>query len=439
MMERPLTGQMRHDGKPLTLAEYREAGGYEALRQAVGTMAPEALTALVKESGLRGRGGAGFPTGLKWSFVPLGDGAPHPKYLLANGDEMEPGTFKDRWLLEGNPHLVIEGMLLAAYAIGADVAYLFLRWAYKRAAETMRAALEEARQAGILGERVFDSDYRLDLRIHTSAGRYMCGEETALISALEGKRANPRTKPPFPPAVGLWGQPAIVQNIETLCNVPGIVRHGADWFRSLGHGKDGGTKIFGVSGRVQRPGLWELPMGTPVREILEQHAGGMRPGFGFRGLLPGGASTDFLVTEHLDTAMDFESVQAAGSRMGTGTMIVLDDATCPVGAVHNLLRFFAQESCGWCTPCRDGLPWVVELLGALEAGRGEAEDLELLEHHCRLLGPGYTFCALAPGAVEPLQSALRYFREDFEEHIRTHDCPYPQPQPARSAPVTEER
>ena len=260
--------------------------------------------------------------------------------------------------------------------------------------------------------------------MHRSAGRYICGEETALLNALEGRRAIPRAKPPYPQAAGLWGKPTVVNNVETLCNVPHIVARGAEWFRGLGLTGDGGTKLYGASGRVRRPGCWELPMGTPMRELLEEHAGGMQPGRAFKGVLPGGGSTDFLVAEHLDTPMDFDSVSKAGSRLGTGTMIVLDDLTCPVALVRNLERFFAQESCGWCTPCRDGLPWVAQVLDDIEQGRGEPGDLDLLALQARLLGPGHTYCMHAPGAAEPLQSALKHFRGDFERHVREHACPW---------------
>jgi NADH-quinone oxidoreductase subunit F len=260
--------------------------------------------------------------------------------------------------------------------------------------------------------------------LHVSAGRYMCGEETALLNALEGKRATPRSKPPFPAVSGLWGKPTIVNNVETFCNVPHIVNHGAEWFKSLSHTAEGGTKIYGVSGKVKHPGAWELPLGTTVRELLEEHAGGVRDGLKFRAAIPGGASTEFLLEEHLDVKMDFESVQKAGSRLGTGTMIVMDDQTCPVGLVHNLERFFAQESCGWCTPCREGLPWTAKILHAIEGGVGQPIDMQRLMLHTKFLGPGHTFCALAPGAMEPLQSALHYFREDFERHIREKRCPW---------------
>ncbi|MGC1818611.1 MAG: NADH-quinone oxidoreductase subunit NuoF, partial [Casimicrobiaceae bacterium] len=387
-------------------------------------LTPQEVQARVTDSGLRGRGGAGFPTGLKWSFIPMGPGAPHPKYLVVNADEMEPGTFKDRVLMEGDPHQLVEGIILSAFAIEADVAYIFLRWAYKLSAERLERAIAEAYEAHYLGPRIFGSSYSLDLHLHVSAGRYMCGEETALLNALEGRRGNPRAKPPFPAVSGLWGKPTVVNNVETICNVPHIVGKGVEWFRHAGRTDEGGTKLYGASGRVKRPGIWELPMGTPLREILEEHAGGMQDGYRCRGVLPGGASTDFLVDRHLDVPMDFGSVEKAGSRLGTGTVIVLDDRTCPVGMVRNLEQFFAQESCGWCTPCWAGLHWVTDLLGDLEEGRGQPEDLDRLAMHARLLAPGHTYCALAPGAAEPLQSALTYFRDDFDRHIREHRCPW---------------
>jgi NADH-quinone oxidoreductase subunit F len=423
-MERPLTANMRPGDEPLNLREYERRGGYRALRRAVLELTPEEVTAEVKEANLLGRGGAGFPAGLKWSFVPMGADAPRPKYLVVNADEMEPGTFKDRQLMEGDPHQLIEGSLLAAYAIQAEVIFIFLRWEYRLCERRLRRAIAEAYQAAYLGADLFGSGFRVELHLHVSAGRYMCGEETGLLNSLEGKRAIPRAKPPYPQASGLWSKPTVVQNVETICNVPHIVRNGAGWFRSLSRSEEGGTKLYGASGKVKRPGLWELPMGTPLREIIEEHAGGMAGGLRLRGILPGGASTDFLTAEHLDVPMDFASVRAAGSRLGTGTVVVLDDRTCPAGMVLSLERFFARESCGWCTPCREGLPWVEKTLEALEEGRGEPEDLEVLAMHGRLLGPGMTFCALAPGAMEPLQSALRCFREDFERHVRERRCPW---------------
>jgi NADH-quinone oxidoreductase subunit F len=423
-MERPLTKDIKADGSMLGLEEYERLGGYQALRKALAQMSSKEVTDVVTKSNLRGRGGAGFDTGMKWSFVPMGPNAPHPKYLVANADEMEPGTFKDRLLLEGNPHQLIEGMIIGAYAIQADIAYIFLRWAYKLAEQRLNQALAEAYARGYLGKNILGSGLSLQMYLHVSAGRYMCGEETGLLNALEGRRATPRAKPPFPPVVGLWGKPTVVNNVETLSNIRHILNNGPEWFRRLSRTKNGGTKLYGVSGRVKRPGLWELPLGTTIREILEEHAGGMREGYKFRAVIPGGASTEFLGEEHLNVQMDFEAVQKAGSRMGTGTMIVLDDRTCPVGMVQNLETFFGRESCGWCTPCRDGLPWTARLLQAIDEGRGQPHDLERLALQTKFLGPGMTFCALAPGAMEPLASALKLFKEDFEQHIREKRCPW---------------
>ncbi|WP_447598111.1 NADH-quinone oxidoreductase subunit NuoF [Nitrospira sp. Nam80] len=420
----PLTRRIKPSDEPLWLADYEKAGGYESVRNTVGRTEPHALQDLVSRSGLRGRGGAGFPTGKKWSFVPMGADAPRPKYLVANADEMEPGTFKDRLLLEGDPHQMIEGMVVSGYAIQADVGYIFLRQEYVLAAARLRRAIAEAYEQNYLGRNILNSGWSFDLFLHTSAGRYICGEETALLNALEGKRAIPRAKPPYPQVTGLWGKPTVVQNVETLYNVPHIVLHGVDWYRALGKATDGGTKIYGVSGRVNKPGAWELPMGTTVREILDHHAGGMRRSVQFRGLLPGGASTAFLTKDHLDAPMDFDGIAKTGNRMGTGTMIVLDDQTCPVAMMLNLQLFFAQESCGWCTPCRDGLPWVAKLLRGLEEGRGTDQDLRLLDMHTKFLGPGHTYCALAPGAMDPLASAMKYFKDDFEAHVTKKGCPW---------------
>ncbi len=422
-MEKPLTSKFRPDGEPVDIGAYEHAGGYQGLSKAL-KMQPQEVTEMVKRSNLRGRGGAGFPTGMKWSFVPMGAGAPRPKYLVANADEMEPGTFKDRALMERDPHQLIEGMAVSAYAIQADVGYIFLRGEYRCSAQRLAVALGEARQRGYLGHNILGSSYSFDLHLHTSAGRYICGEETALLNALEGKRAHPRTKPPFPQVSGLWGKPTIVQNVETLCNVHHIVNYGAEWFRALSRTEDAGTKLYGVSGKVKRPGLWELPLGTTMREIIEEHAGGMRDGLCFRGLLPGGASTDFLVEKDMDTPMDYTAVQKAGSRLGTGTMVVLDDKTCPVGMVRNLEHFFAQESCGWCTPCWSGLAWTEKILSAMEEGTAVPQDLEALSFQTKFLGVGNTFCAFAPGAVEPLQSALKYFNDDFRRHVNERRCPW---------------
>ena len=414
-MEKPLTKNIRPDRAFATLADYESTGGYQGLHKAITGLQPKEVQQWVKDAGLRGRGGAGFNTGLKWSLVPMEETKDTTHYLVVNADEMEPGAFKDRLLLERDPHQLIEGIIIAAYAIQANTAYIFLRGEYHLAAQRLTTALLEAK--GYLGKHILSSDFNLDIHLHTSAGRYICGEESALLNALEGKRATPRAKPPFAVVSGLWGKPTVVNNVETLCNVPHILQYGVEWYQGLGRGADKGTKLFGASGRVKYPGLWELPMGTPIREIIEEHAGGMRDGYKLRGFLPGGASTDFLLPEHLDVLMDYDAVTKVGSRMGTGTLIVLDDKTCPVQMVLNLEEFFAQESCGWCTPCRDGLPWTVTLLKDIIAGRGRMEDLDTLTGLTRMLGAGNTFCALAPGAMEPLQSALKYFRTDFERYI----------------------
>ncbi len=422
-MEKPLTEYITPGSPPLSLNEYRKAGGYKGVDKALKTMAPAEVTEMIKTSNLMGRGGAGFLTGLKWSFVPM-DEKDKPKYLICNADEMEPGTFKDRYLLEGNPHQLIAGMIVAAYAIQAETAYIFLRWAYKKAEKTIQKAISEAYKAGYLGKNILNTGFNLDIHLHTSAGRYICGEESALTNSLEGKRAIPRAKPPFPAISGLFGRPTVVNNVETLSWIAHITNKGTEWFKNLSISGTGGTKLYGVSGRVKNPGLWELPLGTTIREILDVHAGGMAEGYKFRGLLPGGASTDFLIEDHLDVQMDFKTVAAVGSRMGTGTMIILDDKTCPVAFVRNLENFFALESCGWCTPCREGLPWIEKILGAIEEGRGKMEYLDTLKFQTKYLAPGHTFCAHAPGAAEPLQSGLKYFYDDFVRHINEHKCPW---------------
>jgi NADH-quinone oxidoreductase subunit F len=423
-MEKPLTKHINPGSVPPNLEGYKQVGGYTGFRKAIINMTPGEVTSLVKASNLLGRGGAGFPTGVKWSLIPMDGDSSKPKYLVCNADEMEPGTFKDRYLLEGNPHQLIEGMIISAYAIQAEKAYIFLRWAYKKAEAGLRIAINEAYKAGYLGKNILGSGFNLDIYVHSSAGRYICGEETALLNSLEGKRALPRAKPPFPAISGLFGRPTVINNVETLSWISHIVENGADWFKGLSLTGTGGTKLYGVSGKVKNPGTWELPLGITMRELLEEHAGGMATGHKFRGALPGGASTDFLIEEHLDVKMDFTTVAAAGSRLGTGTMIVLDDKTCPVAFVHNVERFFALESCGWCTPCREGLPWVEKMLASIEEGTGKMEYLDLLKFNAKFMGPGNTFCAHAPGAAEPLQSGLKYFYDDFVKHINDKKCPW---------------
>lgn len=422
-MQKPLTEHINPDG-PLLMKDYLKTGGYDAVRKALKEMSPSGITDLVKASNLLGRGGAGFPTGSKWRFVPMGENAPRPKYLICNADEMEPGTFKDKYLMEFNPHQLIAGMIISAYAIEATEAFIFLRWAYKKSEAVLREALAEAYKEGYLGKNILGTGFNLNIHLHTSAGRYICGEETALINSLEGKRGIPRAKPPFPAVSGLFGKPTVVNNVETLCWITHIVQHGAEWFKSLSLTGEGGTKIYGVSGRVKNPGLWELPLGIPMREVIEDYAGGMLDGYQLRAVIPGGASTDFVMSDQLDVKMDFKSMPTVGSRLGTATMIVLDDRTCPVKFLQNIERFFALESCGWCTPCREGLPWVEKVLGAIEDGRGTEKHIQILKDHTTYLGPGNTFCAHAPGAMEPLQSGLKHFHDDFVRHIHEKNCPW---------------
>lgn len=415
----PLTWRLRDDKQPVWLDEYRRNNGYEGAKHALTSMTPAEVVSQVKESGLSGRGGAGFSTGLKWSLMPADENL-MPRYILCNADEMEPGTYKDRLLMEQLPHLLVEGMLIAGFALKAYRGYIFIRGEYIEAAERLKKAIDEAKEAGLLGKNVFGSGFDFELFVHTGAGRYICGEETALINSLEGRRANPRAKPPFPASSGAWGKPTCVNNVETLCNVPAILEHGADWYKGLSAGlsENTGTKLMGFSGRVKNPGLWELPFGTPAREILEKYAGGMQDGLTLKAWQPGGAGTDFLLEEHLDLPMDFPHIGKAGSRLGTALAMAVDNTVNMVSLTRNLEQFFARESCGWCTPCREGLPWSVKILKAIENGEGQPGDIETLEDLCRYLSPGHTFCALAPGAVEPLQSAIKYFRHEFEAGIK---------------------
>ncbi len=425
----PLTWRLNDDGSPVWLREYQEKDGYAAVRKVLGQKSPDDVIATMKEANVRGRGGAGFSAGVKWSLTMRGDDIPRG-YLICNADEMEPGTFKDRLLMEQQPHLLIEGMILGAYANNSRFGYIFLRGEYVDAAHALERALVEARQAGLLGSDIVGSGFDFDIALHTGAGRYICGEETALINALEGGRANPRAKPPFPGQSGAWGKPSVVNNVETLCNVPAVLLNGVAWYQGLSGdlSDDGGTKLYGVSGHAQRTGLWELPMGIPGTELLDR-AGGLHDGKQLKAWLPGGASTGFLLPEHLELALDFDTIGKAGSRMGTGLLTLVTEDQSMVSLMRNLETFFARESCGWCTPCRDGLPWTVRLLQALENGEGAEGELELLDQLAADCGPGLTFCAHAPGAAMPLSSALRYFRHEFEQGVTRP------PQPAHADPI----
>ncbi|WP_367106783.1 NADH-quinone oxidoreductase subunit NuoF [uncultured Psychrobacter sp.] len=415
---KPLTWRLAHHDAVLDLATYESLRGFEALKIALNQSADETLET-IKEAVVKGRGGAGFPAGIKWSLMAPPDGG--PRYLVCNADEMEPGTFKDRLLMERLPFQLIEGMIISAYAIGATAGYIFIRGEYIVAAERLNAALDEMRANNLIGDDILGSGFSFDLHVHTGAGRYICGEETALLNSLEGRRANPRTKPPFPQVAGAWGRPTVVNNVETLHNVSAIILHGSKWYQDLAKIKDvvetPGTKLFGCSGLVNDPGLWELPFGYTAREIIEDFAGGMQEGRTLKAWLPGGASTDFLTADHLDTVVDFDTIQEAGSRMGTGLIMVVDESQDMVALLRNLEIFFQRESCGFCTPCRDGLPWGVKLLTAINNGEGQIGDVEKLEGLTRDLWIGKTFCAHAPGAMEPLMSAIKYFRPEFDNKI----------------------
>ncbi len=413
----------RHNkpGRVITFDEYCAEGGFAALKKALAEMSPNDVQQTVIDSGMRGRGGAGFPTGRKWSFVPRD--IPGPRYIICNCDEMEPGTYKDRVLLESNPYLLVEGMILAGYAIGVHHAFIFIRRGYETPAANLRRAIAEAKAAGFLGENILGSGFSMELDLHLSAGRYICGEETALMNALEGRRANPRAKPPFPAVKGLWQSPTVVNNVETISNVPFIIAHGPTRFKELAQIPDAsGMKLFCISGHVQNPICVELPLGMTLEEILDGYCGGMAPGKTFKACIPGGASTPYLTTAHMDLPMDFDAVAKAGSRLGTGGIVVLDTDTCMVGTTLNLIRFFAHESCGWCTPCREGLPYVREVLTRLEAGGGVSEDIDILREHVKYLNNA--FCALAPGAMGPVEGLLRLFEDEIREHITKKKCPF---------------
>jgi len=398
------------------IARYRELGGYEALAQTMGKSTPEACIDVVKASGLRGRGGAGFPTGLKWSFVPKQ--SPKPRYIVCNADESEPGTFKDRELMEKNPHLLIEGMILAGYAIGSHVGYIYLRGEFEYIQRILDRAIGEAREAGLLGDSVFGSGYAFQLHTHLGAGAYICGEETALLSSLEGYRGQPRLKPPFPAVEGLYACPTVVNNVETLMAVPPILRHGAEWYRQWGNEKSPGTKVFSVSGPVKRPGNYEVALGTSMRVLIEDLCGGMREGMKLKAIIPGGSSVPMLPASDLDTPLDYESMNAKGTFLGSGGVIVIDDRTCIVDALYNVTRFYAHESCGKCTPCREGTFWLSEIFERLLAGKGRMEDIDLLGDIAdNILGK--SFCALGDAAAMPIQGALKHFRHEFE-HLVTH-------------------
>jgi NADH-quinone oxidoreductase subunit F len=399
------------------------ARGYEALKKAL-TLKPNDIIEQVKASGLRGRGGAGFPTGLKWQFV-LKD-TPKPKYICCNADESEPGTFKDHVLMERNPHLLIEGCAIACYAIGAKVAYIYIRGEFLHVQEHLEKAIAEAYAAGLIGKNIFGSGFDCDVYMHRGAGAYEAGEETALIESLEGKRAQPRIKPPFPAVAGLYQCPTAVNNVETLCNVPLIVMNGPEWFSSLGPEKNGGPKLFCVSGQVKRPGVYETSMSTTLRDLIygDQFAQGMLGDRKFKAIIPGGSSVPLLLDEHLDTPASFDHVQKAGSLLGSAGLIVLDESVCMVWLAMNLLHFYRHESCGKCTPCREGGDWLYKLLVRVEKGEGQMKDIDLLFGVASNI-VGKTLCAFGDAAATPVLTTLKLFRHEFEAHVKEGRCTIP--------------
>ncbi len=413
--------QNRQPDRIATLDEYRRSGGYQALAEVLKNRSYQDVRQAISEAELLGRGGAAFPTGMK--LMSVAEDAPFPRYIICNADEMEPGTFKDRVLIHADPHMLIEGMILTGYAALAEHGIIFIRPEYENAARILEREIALAGKEGYLGANILGSDYSLEIVVHRSGGRYICGEVTAQINALMGKRPNPQQPPPYPTEKGLWSLPTVLSNVESLACIPHILRNGQQWFKDLALTKTGaGTKIFAISGRVNRPGCYELPMGVRLSEIIEEYAGGMPDGSQFKACLPGGASTGFLTREHYDIAMDFQSLRDIGNRLGTGAIMVFDHKTCLVGATLNLIEFFARESCGWCTPCREGLPCIRETLQRIENGQGEADDVARLQRQCRHLCKAY--CAFAPGAASPVESLLKDFGDELQEHIRQKQCPF---------------
>ncbi|HEX5042586.1 MAG TPA: NADH-quinone oxidoreductase subunit NuoF [Candidatus Polarisedimenticolaceae bacterium] len=420
-MERILTRNVdKHDSE--TVAVYEADGGYQALRKAIAGMTPEAVTDEVKKSGLRGRGGAGFPTGLKWTFMPKEVGK-KPHYLLCNADESEPGTFKDRLIMERDPHLLLEGCLISSFAIHASVCFIYVRGEYVRSIRTLERAVAEAYAKGYAGKDILGSGWSCDLVVHPGAGAYICGEETAMMTSLEGNRGYPRLKPPFPAQAGLWGCPTTINNVETLANVPFIVERGADWFLSIGKApKNSGPKLYSLSGHVKRPGNYEAPLGLPLHELIYDLGGGMlsddRP---LKAVIPGGSSVPVLRADECEVDLDFDSLAARGTMLGSAGVMVMDSGTCMVNALRRISHFYAHESCGQCTPCREGCGWMERILNRLEGGEGRQADLDLL-HDIGGQIIGNTICALGDAAAMPVQSFVKKFRDEFQYHVDHKAC-----------------
>ena len=409
-----------HRDRSWTLEVYESEGGYEALKKLLaGDWSPDEVVEMVKQSGLRGRGGAGFPTGLKWSFIRRD--MPGDKYIVCNSDEGEPGTFKDRDILRYNPHALIEGMIIAGYVINATAGYNYIRGEFWEPYERFEAALEEARKAGYLGSNILESGFDYDIHSHLGAGAYICGEETALLESIEGKKGQPRFKPPFPAQFGLFGRPTIINNTESLASIPDILRQGPDWFRELGVENSGGSKLFSVSGNVNKPGNFEVPLGTPCSELLER-AGGGTEGRRLKAVIPGGSSSPVIPGEQMmDLTMDYDAIQNAGSMLGSGAVIVIDDSNCMVRILDRMSYFYHEESCGQCTPCREGTGWLYRVVHRIETGQGRQEDLDLLEDVAGRIA-GRTICALGDAAAMPVQGMLKHYRDEFQYHIDHKKC-----------------
>ena len=402
-----------------TLAAYEDRGGYGALKTALGMSQDDVITA-VKDSGLRGRGGAGFPTGMKWSFIPQDN--PRPKYLVVNADESEPGTCKDVPLMMASPHTLIEGVIISSYAIRASHAFIYVRGEVLHVVRRLQRAMQEAYDAGHLGQDIHGSGYSLDLVIHAGAGAYICGEETALLDSLEGLRGQPRLRPPFPAVAGLYASPTVINNVESIASVPSIIGNGAGWFAGMGTEKSKGFGIFSLSGHVANPGQYEAPLGITLRTLIDL-AGGVRQGHELKFWTPGGSSTPILTDEHLDVPLDYEAIGAAGSMLGTKALQIFDDTTCVVRAVLRWTEFYAHESCGKCTPCREGTYWMVQILKRLEAGEGDASDIDTLLDACDNI-LGRSFCALGDGATSPITSSVQYFKDEYVAHWEKGGCPF---------------
>ncbi len=407
------------DERAWTLQAYEGRGGYDALKKALG-MDQAAIIEQVKDSGLRGRGGAGFPTGMKWGFIPQDN--PNPKYLVVNADESEPGTCKDIPLMMANPHVLVEGVAISSYAIRANTAFIYIRGEVLHVIRRVQRAVKEAYLAGHLGKNIHGSGYDLDVIVHAGAGAYICGEETALLEGLEGRRGQPRLRPPFPAVAGLYASPTVINNVESIASVPAIIEHGADWFASMGTEKSKGHGIFSLSGHVKNPGQFEAPLGITLRQLIDL-AGGMREGHQLKFWTPGGSSTPLLTEDHLDVPLDFEGVGEAGSMLGTRALQIFDETTCVVRAVLRWTEFYKHESCGKCTPCREGTWWLVQTLARLERGQGSEADLDLLLDQCDNI-LGRSFCALGDGATSPISSSIQYFREEYLAHLTHGGCPF---------------